>query len=111
VNGNDHSELEQRLRALPTAAPPEAVRERVLRAAAARATRRTWARPLTYALCLLGLIALDLGIDRAQSARLARLTGDVGISAASGEASADALVAFRQRQEILAAMPEQEDML
>ncbi|HUT73741.1 MAG TPA: hypothetical protein VM221_02755 [Armatimonadota bacterium] len=108
---HEEQEFEARLRALPTAAPPEAVRERVLRAAAARATRRTWARPLAYALCLLGLIALDLGIDRAQSARLARLTGNVGISAASGEASADALAAFRQRQAILAAMPEQEDML
>jgi ferric-dicitrate binding protein FerR (iron transport regulator) len=106
---HEDRELEQRLRSLPTAGPPAETRERILRAAARSMRRRpTWKLGLAYALCLLGLLALDIGIDHAQSARLSRLIGD-GRQAASATGSVRfPLAAFRERQALLLVMMEGE---
>ncbi len=71
---DENRELEERLRALPTAGPPAALKEEILRRAAqtARPRRKTG---LAFALCILGLLVLDIGVDKVQSARIARLTG------------------------------------
>jgi len=77
---DEDRELEDRLRALPTAGPPAALRERILTGA----TRRPRRRSLAFALCLLGLLALDLGVQQVQSARISRLIGGGSSSVAAG---------------------------
>jgi hypothetical protein len=100
-------EVEERLRSLPTAGPPPALRERVLRAAAQSPRKSTtWKLGLAYALCLLALLALDIGIDRVQSARLARLVD--GRQAITAPAPGSALAYFRERRAMLLAMAEGE---
>jgi hypothetical protein len=100
----DH-EVEETLRSLPTAGPPPHLRERVLRAAAkSRGPRAAWKLGLAYALCLLALLALDIGIDRAQSARLARLVD--GRQAITAPAPGAALAYVRDRNAMLMAMGE-----
>jgi len=72
----DYSALEERLRLLPTASPPAALREQMLGKAAARQKIRSGRkRPLVFGLCILGLLALNIGLERMQSARLGRLMG------------------------------------
>lgn len=101
---HEDRELEEKLRSFPTTKAPAELRERILRAARGRSQRRTWARPLAYALCLIGLLALDIGIDRVQSARLSRLTGDGCFFASARGADAATLMAFREREALLLAM-------
>jgi len=106
---HEDRELEQTLRSLPTAAPPAEARERILRAAARSTKKRaTWKLGLAYALCLLGLLALDMGIDHAQSARLSRLIGDGRHAAGATGSVRLPLGAFRERQAMLLAMMEGE---
>ena len=80
--------LEDTLRSLPTAKPPESVRAHILHSA----SNARWAgvylsrtesrgscslkRSLAFALVLLALLALDFGLEQAQSARLSHLIGD-----------------------------------
>jgi len=103
VNHHEDHDLEETLRSLPTAGPPPALRERVLGAAALSPGKRTtWKLGLAYALCLLALLALDIGIDRAQSARLARLVD--GRQAITAPAPGAALAYVRERNAMLLAM-------
>jgi len=103
INHEDR-ELEEKLRSLPTAAPGAGLRDRILRAAARPARRRWgWKPQLAYALILLGLVALDVGMDRVQSARLSELIGD-GRRAAAGGAHSIPLKAFRERRAMMLAM-------
>ena len=97
----EYLELEERLRSLPTSAPPAALRERVLAAASAR-RRVNWRARLACALCVLGLVILDLAVDRVQSARLAGLVGGQEMVSASSSDSSLAL-AFQQRKQMLLA--------
>jgi len=100
-------ELEQTLRSLPTLAPPAEARDRMLRAAAAMPDRRrgvTWKRGLAYALCLLALLALDIGVDRAQSARLSRLVGDGQLMPASPQAGRAMVAALRERKALVSSL-------
>ncbi|NIM04779.1 MAG: hypothetical protein GTO55_02415 [Armatimonadetes bacterium] len=71
----DDLELEKKLRSLPTTKPPAELRSRLLSSVRPRTTRQ-WKRKLAWALCVLGLLALDLGLQQVQSARLDRLMGD-----------------------------------
>ena len=105
MNHHEDRDLEETLRSLPTAGPPPALRERVL-CAAARSPMQgtTWRLGLTYALCLLALLALDIGIDRAQSARLARLVD--GRQAITAPAAGSALAYLRERNAMMLAMAE-----
>jgi len=103
---NEDRELEATLRSLPTAGPSVAVREWVLRTAGARRARLGWTRPLAWALGLSCLLALDLGLDRAQSERLSRLVGD-GRQATAAPMVPLALTALRQREAMLLAMLDQ----
>lgn len=99
-------ELEEQLRSFPTAAPSEALRERVLRAAGRSAPgRATWKQGLAYTLILLGLLALDVAVDRAQSARLSRLIGDGRIGAAA-DSDTDTIAALEARRAMIVAMVE-----
>jgi len=107
VNHHEDHDLEETLRSLPTAGPPPALRDRVLGAAALSPGKRTaWKLGLAYALCLLALLALDVGIDRAQSARLARLVD--GRQAITAPAPGSALAYLREREAMLLAMAEGE---
>jgi hypothetical protein len=104
MNDYEDRELEEKLRSLPTTEPAAGLRDRILRAAARPARRgRGWKPQLAYALILLGLVALDVGIDRVQSARLSELIGD-GRQAAAGEAQSFPLKAFRERRAMMLAM-------
>jgi len=108
MNHEDH-ELEQLLRSLPTAGPPPEARERILRAAARLPKKHpTWKLGLAYALCLLGLLALDIGIDSVQSARLSRLVGDGRQASASVPLP---LATFRAREAMMLAMLEGEERI
>jgi|GEM_PF-3748738 len=73
INFNN-SDWEKELRALPTIPPPAELREKIF----ARLPRRQplWRRPLAYALCLLFLLTVNLGLQHFQEARLNRLMGD-----------------------------------
>jgi len=103
-------ELEEALRALPTAGPREALRERILRAAEdSRRPRSSWRSGLAFALCLLGLVALDVGIVRVQSARLSRVIGD-GRQITAASRNGDVVIAFRQRNELLIALGEKGEL-
>ncbi len=108
MNDSEDRELEVALRALPFAPPEAALRERVLRAAAARAARRSWARPLAYALCLIGLMALDMAAERVHSAHLARLTGDAGQASITVSRAGLAPAAWARREAMMVAMLEGE---
>jgi len=107
---HEDRELEEKLRSFPTTEPPAELREQILRAARARSLRRTWARPLAYALCLIGLLALDIGTERMQSARLSRLMGDGRQGVVVGDSGASMLMAFQHREALLLAMLERGEM-
>ena len=103
----DH-ELEERLRALPTAPPPEALRTQILQAARTRrAGPVRWG--LAYAVGLIALIGLDLGIDYLQSARLSRLMGD-GRTQITAQSSQAMLAALHERQAMMSALLERRPM-
>lgn len=104
-------ELEEKLRSLPVAVPPEELRGRILRTAEQRGTRRRlWGRPLAYALCLVALLALDFTVEHVQSARLSRLVGDGRQAVGTPMAPADMLAAFGERDAMLLAMLEAKEM-
>lgn len=72
----DHDNFEDRLRSLPTAVPPEHVRNRILTAAAQHSPRRgAWRMRFALALGLLLLISIDLGVGWLQDVRIASLMG------------------------------------
>jgi hypothetical protein len=81
---DEDRELEDRLRALPTAGPPAALRERILTTAARGPRQSAWRLRLALALGLLGLLALDVGVQQVQSARISRLIGGGSSSVAAG---------------------------
>jgi hypothetical protein len=100
-------ELEQILRSLPIPGPPPDARERILRAASAVPNRRrgvTWKQGLAYALCLLALVALDIGVGRAQSARLSRLVGDGQLMPASPQGGRAMIAALRERKALVSSL-------
>jgi len=108
MNDSEDRELETALRALSFAPTEGALRERVLRAAAARTARRSWARPLAYALCLVGLLALDVAAERVQSAHLAWLVGDAGQANMTVSRGGTPPAAWARREAMMVAMLEGE---
>ena len=107
MNDLTDRELEGTLRSLPTNPPPEALRQRVLTAAEKlHRPRANWRLRLALAVGLLALLLLDLGVDRVQSVRLARLVGDGRLIAPASKGS---LLAFRQRDRELFALLRGED--
>lgn len=81
---NNHTDLEDTLRSLPTATPPADVRSRIFAAVEQQAPRRSmWRRGhcgrlrggLALTLGLLLLICIDIGVCHIQDARIASLLG------------------------------------
>lgn len=108
---DEDRELEDRLRSLPTAGPPAALRERILTGATSRTPRRpAWRLRLALALGLLGLLALDIGVQQVQSARIARLTGGDRPVAVGPASTADSLQAFVRQRQMLAKLLRPEEM-
>jgi hypothetical protein len=95
INHND-SDWEKKLRALPTAPPPEELRARIF----AHLPRRkpVWNRPLAYALCLLFLLAVNMGLQHFQEARLNRLIGDGHSTQLSSQQAPKMLLAYLQNR-------------
>jgi hypothetical protein len=104
----DDRELEETLRQLPTAGPPPALRDRILRAAERSLPAGPRPRRLALALCCLALVAVDLAVDGFYSARISRLTGNGQRLAASP--TAGLLASFHQRDEMLLALLDREGM-
>jgi len=108
VSTHEDHELEERLRTLPTALPPEALRAQILQAAQRRRVPAVrWG--LAYAIGLIAIIAVDLGIDHFQSARLSRLMGD-GRTQITAQPSEAVLAALRERQAMMSALLERRPM-
>jgi hypothetical protein len=108
VSTHGNHGLEEQLRALPTALPPASLRDRILDAAQTRrAGAVRWG--LAYAIGLIALIAVDVGIDHFQSACLARLMGDgrPRITARSDEAL---IAALRERKAMMSSLLERRPM-
>jgi hypothetical protein len=91
---NHNEPWEEKLRALPTTPPPAEMRARIF----ARLPRRkpVWNRPLAYALCLLFLLAVNLGLQHFQEARLTRLIGDGTASRMASKPNPEMLLAYLQ---------------
>jgi hypothetical protein len=105
---HENDELEKMLRSLPTAKPPAELRSRLLRAYQPRHSRPIWKSRLVWALCILALLALDVGLDSIQSARLSRLIGD-GRRITAPAAPEGTAFAFLQSREMLKDLLETED--
>jgi len=109
MNHNEDSEFEERLRSLPTAKPPQGLRERILeQATGARRSRVKWKGGLAFALCLLALLALDLGVERVQSARLSRLIGD-GRRIGAPASNRGFLIAFGENKTLMMSLLQKEE--
>jgi len=106
---HEDAEVEETLRSLSPARPPDELRQRILRAAARPGgSGRAWKRGLAYALGLLALVALDVAVDSAQSARISQLIGDGRRAAGAAGPVRFPLRAFRERQAMLLVMMEGE---
>ena len=99
INNTNDRELEEKLRALPAAAPPAGLRAEILGKAQARRKQPFWQRPYAFALCLILLLLLDFGIERVQSVRIARLSGDG--SKLLDASNKELLIAFIQQREMV----------
>jgi hypothetical protein len=94
LSDNFNDQWEEKLRALPTAPPPAELRVKIL----ARLPRRRsiWNRPLAYALCLMFLLAANLGLQHFQEVRLNRLMGDEHSTLLSSKQTPQMLLAYIQ---------------
>jgi ferric-dicitrate binding protein FerR (iron transport regulator) len=99
INNTKDRELEEKLRALPTAAPPAEWRAKILSKVQARRRQPFWRRPYAFALCIVLLLILDFGLERVQSAHIARLSGDG--SQLLNISHKELLIAFAQHREML----------
>jgi hypothetical protein len=91
-----NDQWEKNLRALPTAPPPAELRERIF----SRLPRRkpVWNRPLAYALCLLFLLAVNLGLQHFQETRLSHLMGNDVASRMVSKTNPNMLLAYLQNR-------------
>jgi|WetSurMetagenome_2_1015567.scaffolds.fasta_scaffold234326_2 hypothetical protein len=91
-----NKDWEKELRALPTAPPPAELRGKIF----ARLPKRkpVWHRPLAYALCLMLLLAVNLGLQHFQEARLNRLMGNGSASRMTSKPNPEMLLAYLQNR-------------
>lgn len=97
---DDYSELEEKLRSLPTAGPPAELRDAILSAAPPRRARPRLQVGFAFALLILFLLALDIAVERVQSARINRLLGG-NQPALARYSQPDLIVALSKRQQLL----------
>jgi hypothetical protein len=96
MNHHPNDQWEDKLRTLPTAPPPEELRTRIF----ARLPRRkaVWNRPLSYALCLMFLLAVNLGLQHFQEVRINHLLGDGNPARLAVESNPKMLLAYLQNR-------------
>jgi hypothetical protein len=92
----NNSDWEKKLRALPTASPPEELRARIFARLPLR--KAVWNRPLAYALCLLFLLVVNFGLQYFQEARLTRLIGDGSATRMTSQQAPEMLLAYLQNR-------------